>query len=115
VKGETVHFKADALVCDSCGGHYWDTELGDRLAKAASNAYRAEHGLLTSDQIVAYRKKLNMSQAEFAKFLPMAIASLKRYESFGVQDESADALIRLRCDRDQQARASRELKLLQAR
>lgn len=99
VKGEIVKFEAEALVCPECGGHYFDDELADRLAKAASNAYRTDHGLLTSDQIVAYRKELEMSQAEFAKFVPIAIASLKRYELFGIQDESADKLIRLRCDK----------------
>jgi hypothetical protein len=50
-----------------------------------------------------------MSQAEFSLFLPIPIASLKRYELFGIQDPSADQLIRLKCDEKSMSDARQEL------
>lgn len=98
VKGETIEFVAEANICGSCKFSFLNNEQADRIALVASNGYRERKGLLRSDQIITFRKHLKMSQQEFADFIPVGIASVKRWEGVGIQDSSMDQLIRLKCD-----------------
>jgi len=69
----------------------------DELGRRTSDAYRERHNLLTSREIKALRMSLNMSQRQFADFLRVGEASVKRWENWKVQDASSDELIRLKC------------------
>ena len=113
-RGETLTVRAPAMACGKCG---WVT-LGpgqlDELRKRTADAYRKNHGLLTSTQIKAMRRALKMSQCEFAAFLRAGEASVKRWENWQVQDASSDELIRVKClmaERGDLAGAGREKEL----
>jgi putative zinc finger/helix-turn-helix YgiT family protein len=97
-KGELLKVTTPAMVCSKCG---WTTvapdEL-DELRKNTADAYRLKHGLLTSVQIKAFRKLLNKSQREFAAFLEVGEASVKRWETWLVQEKGNDRLIRMKCE-----------------
>jgi len=99
-KGEEITVAAPAYVCDKCEFVLTDTEQMNIFRRAVADKYRENKGLLKSEEIKAYRKKLNMSQAEFAEYLRVGIASIKRWESYFVQDESQDDHIRLKCDKE---------------
>jgi len=98
VRGVAVEVSALAFVCVVCGGVLMNDIQMNVLRKEAADVYKRRHGLLTSCEIVAFRERLNMSQREFAAYLSLGVASIKRYETYYVQDKSQDELIRLKCD-----------------
>jgi hypothetical protein len=68
------------------------------LRRSAADKYRKQHNLLTSEDIIKYRALLGMSQAAFASYLKVGEASVKRWETYYVQDVVQDDHIRLKCD-----------------
>jgi len=99
-KNEKIKVKSPAFVCKNCGFRFTDTEQMNILRKAVADKYRTNKRLLTSEQIKEFRKNLEMSQLEFAEYLKVGEASVKRWETYFVQDESQDDHIRLKCDRN---------------
>jgi putative zinc finger/helix-turn-helix YgiT family protein len=112
VKGETFVVSTPALVCPGCGYATVDGTDMPEYMRRVGDAYRAKHGLLTSDEIRQRRKRLGMSQAEFADYLRVGVASLKRWEMGKVQDESSDELIRLRTDETEARRNLTQIRQL---
>jgi putative zinc finger/helix-turn-helix YgiT family protein len=98
VKGEVVEVIAPCKVCKNCKAPFMDSEQMDVLRRAAADKYRHIHGLLTSSQIIAYREALGMPQSAFARYLRVGEASIKRWETYYVQDAGQDEHIRLKCD-----------------
>lgn len=109
IKGQNILIEVEGTYCPSCKAFYYTSDQAQEMVQSASDAYRSRNELLTSKEIVEYRNKLRMSQAEFSRYIPLAIASLKRYEGIGIQDRSADELIRLKCDKDKIESAASEL------
>jgi DNA-binding XRE family transcriptional regulator len=64
-------------------------EYGRLLA----DKYRARHGLLTSDEIRKRRRRLELTQEQFATHLGVGIASIKRWEMGKIQDLRNNQLI----------------------
>ena len=98
IKGEVVEVLLPSFICNECGETLMNTEQMNALRKVAADKYKNNNGLLTSSEIVALRKNLNMSQSEFADYLKVGKASIKRWETYFVQDEGQDEHIRLKCD-----------------
>jgi putative zinc finger/helix-turn-helix YgiT family protein len=99
-KGETITASSPAYVCDNCRFVLTDTEQMNMFRRAVADEYRVMKGLLTSEEIRTCRERLKMSQAEFADYLKVGIASIKRWETYFIQDESQDDHIKLKCDRE---------------
>jgi putative zinc finger/helix-turn-helix YgiT family protein len=99
-KGKTFNIVTEAMVCANCGYELFTDEQANTLRKKTVDAYRTANDLLTSDQIKSYRDSLGMSQAQFADYLGVGSASIKRWETCFVQDKSQDDLIRVKCDPD---------------
>jgi len=98
VKGETIEVIAPCMTCSKCHSTLMTTEQMNNFRKISADKYREIHGLLMSSQIIAYRENLEMSQSIFARYLNVGEASIKRWETYYVQDASQDELIRLKCD-----------------
>ncbi len=98
LKGETLDVLSEAFVCSKCGDSQMDTEQMNHFRKIAADTYRKGHGLLTSSEIVKFREHLKMSQIQFADYLNVGEASIKRWETYYIQDESQNDHIRLKCD-----------------
>ncbi len=98
VKGEEVEVVVSAFVCVNCNTPLMDLEQMGHLRKAAADQYRKNHNLLTSEEIVKFRSMLGMSQVAFANYLKVGEASIKRWETYFVQEEVQDEHIRLKCD-----------------
>ena len=98
VKGEEVEVVVPALVCTQCHTPLMNDDQMSRLRKIAADAYRKKHGLLTSVEIVNFRSLFAMSQAAFANYLKVGEASIKRWETYFIQDLGQDEHIRLKCD-----------------
>lgn len=98
VRDEQLDVETPVSVCTSCGWQTLGKGQTDELRKRAADAYRQKNGLLTSAEIVSRRKSLAMSQIEFAAFLRVGEASVKRWETWQIQDAGNDELIRLKSD-----------------
>ncbi len=96
-RGEDFTVNAPAMVCTECGWFTMDDAQADKLCLYAADKYRRRHGLLTSAEIIACRGKRGMSQAKFATFLGVGVASIKRWEGGTVQEPVYDELIRRKC------------------
>lgn len=98
IKGETIEVIVPCMVCENCQTPLMNTEQMNVLRRASADKYRENHNLLTSSQISTYREELGMSQSAFARYLGVGEASIKRWETYFIQDTSQDELIRLKCD-----------------
>jgi len=96
-RGEIFHVVSPVMECKHCGWQALAEGQMDELGRRTSDAFRKKHNLLTSEEIKERRMSLNMSQREFAEFLRVGEASVKRWENWKVQDASSDELIRLKC------------------
>lgn len=96
-RGELLTITTPAHSCLKCGFTALSMGDADELRRRTADAYRHRHGLLTSNALRALREFLKMNQVQFAKFLSVGEASVKRWETWLVQDRSSDQLIRLKC------------------
>jgi putative zinc finger/helix-turn-helix YgiT family protein len=94
VRGESFTVHSSVMRCKACGFEVLTDEQVDELATNTADAYRERHHMLTSKEIVECRKLRCMSQREFAQFVGVGEASIKRWEKAMIQDSSSDALIR---------------------
>lgn len=69
------------------------TMLNQNLLNAR-NEYRKLMGLLTSHDIILIRKMYDLSQVELSKLLGIGEATISRYESKAIQDETYDTILR---------------------
>src|SRR5947207_5430357 len=93
-RGTAVEFEAEGLRCSTCGFTTVKVSQAAEYSRAAADAYRKKHELLTSDEIRQARSQLGMSQAEFAEHVGVGIATIKRVEWSHAQDPATDAAIR---------------------
>lgn len=99
IKGEAVLVQGfPALVCAKCGYKTIHGRDMQEYMRVASDVYRRKHSLLTSVEIRERRERLDMSQEEFARYLDVGVASIKRWELGQVQDRAMDRLIRVSTD-----------------
>lgn len=98
LKGETIDVIVPSFVCKACHTTLMDAKQMNEHRRAVADAYRRKHKLLTSQEIIAYRSRLNMNQTEFARYLNVGEASIKRWETYFIQDAGQDDHIRLKCD-----------------
>ena len=98
IKGEEVEVIVPSMVCSHCGAPLMGDEQMSHLRKMAADAYRKKHGLLTSEEIIHFRSMFGMSQTAFANYLKVGEASIKRWETYFIQDVGQDEHIRLKCD-----------------
>jgi putative zinc finger/helix-turn-helix YgiT family protein len=96
--GESFTVSVPGLVCSQCGFSTISNKQSGKFTQAISDAYRTAHGLLTSTDLRRLRTELGMSQLEFAEYLGVGAASVKRWECGQIQDKAMDELIRLKTD-----------------
>lgn len=98
IKNQLLEVEVPCFVCKNCGATLMDSAQMNILRRAAADRYRELNALLTSKQIIKYRECLGMSQAAFARYLNVGEASIKRWETYFIQDNSQDDHIKLKCD-----------------
>lgn len=98
IKNQLIEVEVPCFVCKNCGSTLMDSAQMNILRRAAADRYRELNSLLTSAQIINYRECLGMSQAAFARHLNVGEASIKRWETYFIQDNSQNDHIKLKCD-----------------
>lgn len=115
MRGESYTITVTGEVCNKCGFVVFTEQQADLYTLASADAYRKAHGLLTNAELKAARRRLGMTQQQFADRLRVGIASVKRWELGAIQDESSDQLIRLSTDLQAAQDNLRQIKQLTAR
>ena len=115
LKGEHVSVELSAPQCANCGEVVILGKHVRAYHRAVSDAYRRKVGLLTIDEIDSLRRKLDMKWPEFAGYVSVGIATLKRWRRGEIQTEALDRLVRLRADPQYAERAVSELRARLAR
>jgi putative zinc finger/helix-turn-helix YgiT family protein len=95
---EAFTVRAHGLECNACGFRTIDSDHTEEFTKLISDAYREKYGFLTGNQIRAARRRLRMSQDEFARYLKVGPASVNRWENGQIQDEAMNELLLLKTD-----------------
>src|SRR4051794_40150042 len=80
VRGEKYTVRTEATICDRCGSQVLSHSQSTAYGIAIADAYRKKHGLLTSKELKDIRRKLHMNQQQFAHFVGVSSASVKRWE-----------------------------------
>ncbi len=94
-RGVALTLRAEEYVCPVCNLESAMIEQTASLQKAISDNYRRKLNLLTGQEIIEARKKLNLTQDALAKRMNVGIASVKRWEGSGIQTKSMDHALRL--------------------
>lgn len=109
VRGLRFEVEGTALVCSKCGFQMIPADLLEEHGRLVDEAYRRAAGLLSANGIRAARSHLGMSQQQFAEYLAVGEASVKRWELGALPDKSSDDLIRLKTDPEFAQRSLEEL------
>lgn len=97
-KGDHIETISEKMLCKDCGESFLTEPQMSQFRRNLADAYREKNGLLKSEDIKNYRKKLGVSQIEFARMIGAGDSSVKRWETNRVQDRVYDMIIRSRCD-----------------
>jgi HTH-type transcriptional regulator / antitoxin MqsA len=91
-----VRVAGDFNTCTSCGEVFLAPGETDRLLRAAADQVRHEENLLASSEIVALRKSLGLTQAQFEQMLGVGPKTVVRWERGTVfQNSATDMLLRV--------------------
>lgn len=106
LKGDEVTYEERFYFCANADEDENEFESGlmtNENLMNARNAYRVQHGLLTSDEIIAIRESYGLSQVDLARLLGWGEATISRYESKAIQDDAYDTMLRMIRDNPFQA------------
>jgi putative zinc finger/helix-turn-helix YgiT family protein len=96
--GQNFPILTDGYRCDICGFRTIDSEQSQEFTRRLSDAYRTANKLLTGAEIRERRMALGMTQQQFATYLGVGVASVRRWELGQIQDRAMDNLIRVMTD-----------------
>lgn len=97
IKGEEINYAEKYYFCCNADEDECEFETGKLVNEnllRARNAYRKEHNLLTSNEIIEIREMYGLSQVELSKLLGWGEATISRYESKAIQEEVYDNTLR---------------------
>lgn len=98
IRGARFEVEDKVDVCHHCGFITIPLEKADEHGRLVDQTYRRLAGILTVEEIRQARQRLGMSQREFAEYLGVGEASVKRWELGVLPDKSSSDLIRLKTD-----------------
>lgn len=98
VRGLKFEVEDSVWVCNQCGAISIPPDRLKEHGRLVDEAYRRLAGILTVEEIKAARHRLRMSQRQFAEYLGVGEASVKRWETGVLPDKSSSDLIRLKTD-----------------
>ncbi|OFW62107.1 MAG: hypothetical protein A2133_05380 [Actinobacteria bacterium RBG_16_64_13] len=98
-EGDYAIADAEYQKCDSCGRVYFTKEQLDCLQKKAAAAARAAQGLLTPQEIKAFRCQYELTQTDLESMLGVSAKSVVRWEKGTVfQNAALDKFLRVLID-----------------
>lgn len=98
LKGERVSVTLNVPQCGNCGRVVILGKHSRAYHRAVSEAYRRKMGLVTIEEIDGLRRNLRMTWPEFASYVAVGIATIKRWKRGEIQTQALDRLVRLQAD-----------------
>lgn len=95
VLGEDTTILANVKVCDDCGEEVFDFQLDEDNLKRAFSKYKRKHALMTAMEIMALRRKYNISQRTLATLIGCSQATVVRYENGNIQNNTHNNIMRM--------------------
>ncbi|MCX5993872.1 MAG: DUF4065 domain-containing protein [Chloroflexi bacterium] len=95
VRNDKITVEVEYYQCIACGEEFLVPQPENDPFVKAYRKYRQKHMLLQPEEIKAFRRKYKLTQGELADLLGLGGATLSRYETGKIQDESHDTLLRL--------------------
>jgi len=96
IRGVRFEVEDEVNVCSHCGFITIPLDHAAEHGRLVDETYRRLEGILSAEEIRAARERLNMSQREFARYLGVGEASVKRWEKGVLPDKSSSDLISLK-------------------
>ncbi len=93
-RGMDISYPVDCYVCQTCSLEAGTLRQTAETQKAIADAYRKKVGMLTSTELVAYRKRHRLTQEDLANRMNVGLASIKRWEGAIIQSKSMDKMLR---------------------
>lgn len=94
VRGEIIIVDVSLYKCTFCREKFENPSDPD-ATELAYREYRSRHGMIQPDQIISYRERYGLTQAEFAKLLGWGVATLSRFENGALLSESHDKILKM--------------------
>ena len=94
INGVTFTYPYLRAHCEYCGEIVSPYSIGNLNDIAKFDEYKKQVGLLTSKEIIAIRKKLNLTQEGLARLMGCGLKTITRYENGAIQDRVFDNFIR---------------------
>jgi putative zinc finger/helix-turn-helix YgiT family protein len=95
IRGEDVEFESEFMVCKTCGKDYADGIQMDTDLETARSVYRERHGIIGPEELVALRKRYDVSQKSFAKILDIGDLTINSYEQGVLPSGAHNSLLKL--------------------
>jgi putative zinc finger/helix-turn-helix YgiT family protein len=95
IRGEDVEFESEFMLCTTCGKDFADLEQMDHDLAAARAIYRERHGIIGPEELVALRKRYDVSQKTFARILDIGDLTINSYEQGVLPSGAHNSLLRL--------------------
>lgn len=109
VRGERFAVQVVAAQCEHCGRVLLNAKARRMFHRAGSDAYRRQHGLLTMTELDHLRRNLGMTWRQFAGYVGIGIATLKRWIGGEIQSDAYNSLVRLKADLNYVEQAASDL------
>lgn len=94
VRGESIPVTREHRTCQACGASF-DRPGAPDAAAIALETYRRRAGLLSPDEIRAFRTAHDLTQQELSRLLGWGGATISRYENGALPDDAHDRALRL--------------------
>jgi putative zinc finger/helix-turn-helix YgiT family protein len=94
VRGESIPVTREHRTCQACGASF-DRPGAPDAAAIALETYRRRAGLLSPDEIRAFRTAHDLTQHELSRLLGWGGATISRYENGALPDGAHDRALRL--------------------
>lgn len=88
VRGEKVFYTEQVAICPRCGKPIGDARLEKGNLDSAYAAYRAQHDLVSAQEIKELRSAYGLSLRDFGTFVGMGDQTLRRYELGDIPSEA---------------------------
>lgn len=95
-RSEQVQVRSELHRCKNCGEAFFDPQQAKKHNRAIKNEIRKKYGLLSPEEIIEIRNRLNLTQSELEELLGAGQKVVVRWESGKViQSGGHDNMLRL--------------------
>lgn len=93
-KGQIVNVEENIAVCEDCHNDIFIPEIENENLKRLYSKYRDLMGIISKDELIAFREKYNLSQRELVSILGWGKMTINRYENGALPSKSHSDILK---------------------